>query len=553
MYLPAGLIYGDPVQYGFAADHFANYQIANEMYQLAAVGDGAFSPIYTMGLAILWLPFFLVAHAVAGVAGAWPADGLSLPYQLAVLAATLCYVGLGIRFLAVFLGRFCSERVTWLTIGALLLGTNLFNYTFLESGMPHAYLFAGYALLLEYSARWHDRPTAPRTVVIGVIIGLMCLCRPSEGIALLLPLLYGVHDGESARAKWQLIRRHWHYVLLLALTGIVIISPQIMYWRTTIGRWFFNGYAEHHFDWFSPHLWDGLFSYRKGWLLYTPLMVLALIGLIPLYRRRRAWFWPVAVYLVVNTYIVLSWHIWWYAGSFGMRALVQSYAVLSLPLAVLVAAADRSWRRWPVYGILAACTVLNLFQTWQYHNRILLNDEMTATYYRDAWGRTEFSNLSYQYIDVDERYPGAPPADPEIIAAEPCVSDTLAAGRPAETMPPDKEFGCTIALTLDAAQAGRLSGQWVSVFTEVYLQNDRFDQYRQARLALTADRAGEMLHYRALRLESRRELNRWVPIRYETRLPELREGDVVKAYIWNTSPDRFFVSKMGLEWWASVD
>jgi hypothetical protein len=81
---------------------------------------------------------------------------------------------------------------------------------------------------------------------------------------------------------------------------------------------------------------DGLFSYRKGWFLYTPLALFGMIGFIPLYRRHRGLVLPLLLFFAVSFYLIFSWHQWYYGWGFGCRSLVGSLAVQSIPLTALV-------------------------------------------------------------------------------------------------------------------------------------------------------------------------------------------------------------------------
>ncbi|MEL7422412.1 MAG: hypothetical protein AAFN81_05445, partial [Bacteroidota bacterium] len=313
----------------------------------------------------------------------------------------------------------------------------------------------------------------------------------------------------------------------------------------------------HHFDWLEPHLWEGLFSYRKGWLVYTPVMALSIVGFAFLYRQQRPWFLPVLSFFLINLYIVLSWHIWWYAGSFGMRALVQSYAVLSIPLACLLAYFLQGNQAFKVVVplVLLLFIGLNQFQNWQFRNRILLNDEMTKTYYWNAWGKTQFEPEAYTYVDIDERFPAAVPAAStllaQLVAGTDCPNDTTLAGKVAEQLIPGKEFSCTIQYPIREAEAVALSKQWVNVAIDVFLAAEDFDRFRQARLVLSVDRAGEGVHYQALRLQRNRPLSTWIEVAYQTQLPTLQAGDHLKMYVWNTSPDPLYLHRLRLEHWQA--
>jgi hypothetical protein len=114
VYLPAIFIHSDAQEYSFVEDHFANYDISAKSYQVRNVkpdylfftsqdeevaNEDLSFPIYNIGLALLWLPFFLVAHMITLLLPAYPPDGMSFPYQVSVVVSSLVYMAIGFYFL----------------------------------------------------------------------------------------------------------------------------------------------------------------------------------------------------------------------------------------------------------------------------------------------------------------------------------------------------------------------------------------------------------------------------------------------------------------------
>ncbi|MBK6776976.1 MAG: hypothetical protein IPG74_14450 [Flavobacteriales bacterium] len=74
-----------------------------------------------------------------------------------------------------------------------------------------------------------------------------------------------------------------------AFAALIAVSPLFIYWKVYAGSFFWDSYQNpgEGLDIFYPHIHNFLFSFRKGWLLYSPLIALALLGFIPLWRRHR--------------------------------------------------------------------------------------------------------------------------------------------------------------------------------------------------------------------------------------------------------------------------
>ncbi|HEY9114586.1 MAG TPA: hypothetical protein VIN10_07785, partial [Bacteroidales bacterium] len=83
LYLPANYIYYDPALQNttWLDELIRQYEPTSSLYQLYPMAEGKMLIKYTSGIAILTLPFFLLAHFLAPLFG-FPADGLSMPYQL---------------------------------------------------------------------------------------------------------------------------------------------------------------------------------------------------------------------------------------------------------------------------------------------------------------------------------------------------------------------------------------------------------------------------------------------------------------------------------------
>jgi hypothetical protein len=190
-------------------------------------------------------------------------------------------------------------------------------------------------------------------------------------------------------------------MLLLALIGFLVFLPQMIYWKFATGNYMFNSYVGEGFFFDNPHILKGLFSFRKGWLLYTPVMVLSLAGMIYLWNKVRSVSLAVWVLFGLYLYVVFSWWNWWYGGSFGQRALIDLYPVLAIPFAAFLLHATESARKYKAIVIvfISLCTLLNFFQTIQAKYNIIHFDSMTRESYFRYFFSTTKSPDREQYLD----------------------------------------------------------------------------------------------------------------------------------------------------------
>ncbi|MCF8386989.1 MAG: hypothetical protein K9G47_03825, partial [Bacteroidales bacterium] len=89
---------------------------------------------YTAGTALLILPFFLISWLLAFVFDLGT-DGYSTIFHYGVVVAAVFYSWLGLLYTFRLLRRLGMKKMTsFISIALILLGTNLFFYTFLHPG-----------------------------------------------------------------------------------------------------------------------------------------------------------------------------------------------------------------------------------------------------------------------------------------------------------------------------------------------------------------------------------------------------------------------------------
>ena len=111
--------------------------------------NGKNLPKFTMGMAFMYSPFFIAAHAFALHSEWFEADGLSYPYSLGLELGTFFYFAVGLFFLMKTLNFFFAKEIVSITILALFFGSNLLYYVLAKSEMPHAYLFSLFSVIIS--------------------------------------------------------------------------------------------------------------------------------------------------------------------------------------------------------------------------------------------------------------------------------------------------------------------------------------------------------------------------------------------------------------------
>ncbi len=369
-FLPAVFIYND-LSLEFRRENIDKF---GELIWPVETPTGRQAIVTTTGMAFLYSPFFAAAHLAAKISS-YEADGYSRPYRVALTFGALFYLWAGLIFMQRVLRRYFGEYIVAATILAIALGTNLFYYSSYEAAMTHVYNFALIAVFIWLIIRFYDSPSTGFAILAGLLSGLITLIRPVNIIVLILFFFWGTKNLKDIRERFLFFSARYRLVLLMALAFVLVWLPQFIYWYWVSGRIFYFSYGElgGRFFFSNPQIFNILFSIKKGWLVYTPIMLFSLAGIIILFARKSGMALAITVFTILNIYILSSWWNWWYGGGFGLRSFIDSYALLAIPFAAFLDYANRHWRllRFPVMGLMAILLFYNLFQTRQYVNNAI--------------------------------------------------------------------------------------------------------------------------------------------------------------------------------------
>ncbi len=401
-YLPAYFIYNDLKKQDFKDDILKKYHPTPELQQSYLHSSGNYINKYSLGLSIHYFPGFIIADVIARNSEHHLRDGFSTPYQLSVQITGILFCLIGLWFLRKILLVYFPDNVVSLTLICLILGSNYLNFSAIDTAMSHNFLFTWYAILIYLSIRYYNDRGIAKAIGIGGVIGIMTLSRPTELISVIIPLLWGISilnkSAIYSRVGW-IIKYAQDYIIAI-LTGFTIISLQLIYWKYTGGDWIIYSYEDQGFSWFSPHLKNYLLSFRCGWLIYTPIMLLCIIGAIQL--RKRPELSITVLYAIVFLYIVMAWDIWWYGG----RAMVQSYPILCFLMASAISyMLKANILRYILLTFITICIYYNVWWTHQIHRGGLVSAyDMTQAYYMKVVGRWSAPDNYKKLYDTDELY-----------------------------------------------------------------------------------------------------------------------------------------------------
>ncbi|HUF48512.1 MAG TPA: hypothetical protein VMM93_11905 [Vicinamibacterales bacterium] len=305
----------------------------------------------TIGSAILWLPFYAIADAGVRLGRAFgsatPADGFARPYVTAVTWASACY-GLFALWIAAGVATRLGGRGLAAAV-AVGLGTPVIFYMYVAPGMAHA--TSAFAVAVFVWVWLHVRRHWPvgGVAVLAATGALVAMVREQEVFLAIVPAVDYVWSivergpgPRGARLRAGAVR-----LAVAAAAFTVAYLPQLLSYLVLNGRPGPSPVIGAKMHWTAPFAPAVVFSPAHGWVFWTPLVVLAVAGIVLTIarpgaggadRRRVATLLLVAV--ATQVYVSGSVASWTLAGAFGQRRFVGMTICLVIGLAWLLARAS---------------------------------------------------------------------------------------------------------------------------------------------------------------------------------------------------------------------
>jgi hypothetical protein len=331
----------------------------------------------TIGAAILWAPFYALADAgvrIARAAGSdVEADGYSQPYVAAVAYGSAFY-----GFLAIVLAA-SAARLTlrhaglprrddsMLAAAIVWIGTPILFYMYVAP--PYSHACSAFAVALFVVVWLHVRQawSVRGAIALGVTGALMAMVREQDLFFALGPaldfLLTAISDRGGVGDDERLRQR-----LTVAAAGCVAFL--VSYLPQLLAYWSLNGYpgpsklVARKMFWYSPHALQVLGSPEHGFLIWTPVALLAIAGLLVLaltgHGDSRRIGGCALLMFTLQVYVSGAVDSWSVAGAFGQRRFVAVTVLLAIGLAVLLGQTRQTTARVACAIAVAVCVWWNL-------------------------------------------------------------------------------------------------------------------------------------------------------------------------------------------------
>lgn len=513
-YLPALIIYQD-LSFSFHEEMEEKYEENVEQQKdFLNETNGKKVNKYFAGISILWLPFFLLAHFLSLISG-FPADGYSALYQFFIGAASSVYLFFGSRFAILFLNRFgISLPIAALATFLFIFGSNLFHYTVYDPTLTHSINFTLIAGFLYYLHRAVSEEKKRFAYLAALLFGIIISVRV-QNVLVMIPALTLIL-GFTPKKFLFLLKP------AVILGGILISLFPLAYlmilWKKQSGSWLVDSYSGESFDLTEPHFFEMLFSFEKGWFLYTPIAALAFVGLIYLYKQSARTTLLLSLFFILLIYLFSSWWIWTYGHSFGQRVFVDYYPFLILFFGILIQSISRS-RQVLVLVISLIFVGLNFMQSYQHFHGILPSLGVDRKTYFDSWlrlhpvSRYDAEKLNPQF-EKTWYWVGGNDFSDSATSVEPVEINKSNAFGPSARISLHKKDQYAVKVTLKTLCEGKCKG---------------------SRLVIEADSAGTQLLYQPFYLSGYLPNGSLAENEFGITLPP--GTDLLKVYPWSPDSD----------------
>ncbi len=287
-----------------------------------------------IGPALLWAPLFLAVTAAVALLNllgvAYPLDGFARAFQATAGFSGIIAAAAG-SWLAYLAGASLFDRraAIWATL-TVWLSSSAIYYSLVSPAYSHA------ASMLVVSGFWlawvrtRDRQDARRYVALGLLAGLAALMRWQDGLLLAVPALDALWHRRSLGIGGVASR-----LAACAAAAAVAFVPQMIVWDVLYGQPLTVPQGPGFMRWDDPALAAILFSDNHGLVTWTPVVALALAGLVPLARRDPLAGAAAVVFFLVSWFVNASVADWWAGEAFGARRFLSCFPVFVLGVSAL--------------------------------------------------------------------------------------------------------------------------------------------------------------------------------------------------------------------------
>lgn len=329
--------------------------------KMATNKDGLPLNFYPPGVALLWIPAFLLAEGLARTLNLFSflhldSSGFGLIHQTSV-AATNIFLGVsGLYLMQKILKRYFSDRISQTTILSLFFATNLLFYLAVEPINSHAASFFFSAVVVYLLLKNSEKTSLRISFLIGLASGFAGVVRTQD--VLLLPvclIALFVYNHKSGKALLP-------NLISLFLGFITGFLPQVIFWRIFYDTLWRSPYLDYGFTYLTnPQILHVLLNRLNGIFTITSILFISFLGVLLFTKKDKVLAYLSLSYFLIQLYLISSWRHFDQGGSYAIRMMITTYPFLSFGLAQVLDRVTRKLGPIKVLGLVLFWTLANVF------------------------------------------------------------------------------------------------------------------------------------------------------------------------------------------------
>lgn len=297
---------------------------------------------FAIGAGLLWLPTYAVAQATTATTNALgrtaePLDGTGTQTQRITLFASVVHAWLAALAIVLLARRYVHEWIACVAAVAVVVATPLWWYALYQPSWPHAASACVVGFFVLAWDRGREARSARGWFGLGALLGLVGLVRAQDVVFAVLPaaqLLTTLVRGDN-RARKLALRDG----ALFTVGAALVFSPQMLAWWQIYGSPLTIPQGDAFMLWRASKPAFTLFSSRNGLMSWSPIVSVAMLGVLLLALRRgpgRALAVLLLAAFAAEAYVLGATRDWWAGWAFGGRRFLGCSVLFGLGLAVVV-------------------------------------------------------------------------------------------------------------------------------------------------------------------------------------------------------------------------
>ncbi len=345
---------------------FFDYQV-NDLGQKKEEVIIHYPNLYSVGPAMMWTPFILTAKSFCGNStnNVYHLSGFSPCYYVTLSLATAFYFFLGLAFLYLSLLRLFSWKTAFFIATFSWLLTPLVFYLVFDPSMSHVLSFSVVCALLFFSLKLKEKMGWGYLLGASLSFGLAVAVRWQNAVIAILPLVFIFLSSLSLRKKIL-------FSLTLFFITFLVFIPQMLIWKMYYHHFLFIPQGSGFFNLFNPLIQDFLFSSYHGLIAWHPAILIAMLGLLLLFKDKKSLLIATLGILFIEIYVNSSVADWYGGAAFGMRRMADYGALFAIGWgAIFYSLRNRPYGRYVFMAVIIFFAFLNLSLLGMFNRREL--------------------------------------------------------------------------------------------------------------------------------------------------------------------------------------